>query len=88
MLPFWLGKQKPNPKYLYWEFYEGGFVQAVRMGNWKAVRKGLTGKIELYDLQKDVAETKDLSNENPKIVAEIMEIMKREHVVSPNWDDK
>jgi arylsulfatase A-like enzyme len=87
ILPVWLGQQKPNPKFLYWEFYEGGFVQAVRLGNWKALRKGLNGNIELYDLQNDVAETKDLSNENPKIVAEISEIMKREHVPSANWDD-
>lgn len=87
VLPVWLDKQKPNRKYLYWEFHEGGFVQAVRMGNWKAVRRGLTGRIELYDLQKDVAETKDLADQNPKIVAQITEIMQREHVVSPIWDD-
>jgi arylsulfatase A-like enzyme len=88
VLSNWLGKQKSNHKYLYWEFHEGGFVQAVRMGNWKAIRKGLNGKIELYDLQKDVTETQDLSAENPKIVAQIIEIMKREHVESPIWDDK
>ena len=87
VLPFWFGKTKPNLKYHYWEFHEGGFVQAVRIGNWKGVRKGLTGKIELYDLQKDSAETTDLSAKNSKLVVQIDDIMKREHIESPIWDD-
>jgi len=82
------GKNAPAHEYLYWEFHEGGFAQAVRMQNWKGVRKGLNGKIELYDLQKDVKETTDLSAKYPKIVARIAEIMKREHVESENWSDK
>lgn len=88
ILPFWLGKQNPARKFLYWEFHEGGFVQAVRMGNWKAVRRGLNGKIELYDLQKDAAETQDLAGKNPKIAAAAAEIMKREHVESTIWPDE
>ena len=36
--------QKPH-EYLYWEFYEGGFKQALRMGDWKAVRLKLGGSI-------------------------------------------
>ncbi|HEY0462064.1 MAG TPA: arylsulfatase [Pyrinomonadaceae bacterium] len=82
------GKNAPAHEYLYWEFHEGGFAQAVRARNWKGVRKGLNGKIELYDLQKDVKETTDLSAKYPKIVAQIAEIMKREHVESENWSDK
>jgi len=34
--------------YLYWEFFEGGFRQAVRMGDWKAIRMGLQGEADLY----------------------------------------
>lgn len=85
MLPVLQGKRKPNHKYLYWEFYEGGFVQAVRAGKWKAVRRGLTGRIELYDLQNDVRETRDLSAKYPEIVAQMAEIMKREHTDSEHW---
>jgi arylsulfatase A-like enzyme len=81
------GSQKPNHKFLYWEFHEGGFAQAVRIKNWKAVRHGLNGKIELYDLQKDVRETTDVSAKFPKIVAQMAEIMKREHVESEHWTD-
>jgi len=35
----------------YWEFHEKGFEQAVRMGDWKAVRHGTKMPIELYDLK-------------------------------------
>ncbi len=88
MFPALFGKKSPDHKYLYWEFHEGGFAQAVRMGNWKAVRKGFNGKIELYNLETDAKETTDLAAKNPKITAQIAEIMKREHVESENWPDR
>ncbi len=87
VLPVWLDKGKPNRKFLYWEFHEGGFIQAVRMGDWKAVRKGLRGKIELYDLKRDERETRDLAAIKPRIAAQLAEIMNREHVPSPIWTD-
>ena len=41
-------------EYLYWEFYEQGGKQAVRAGNWKAIRlnvgKKPNGPLELYNL--------------------------------------
>jgi arylsulfatase A-like enzyme len=87
VLPVWLYNRKIDRKYLYWEFHEGGFKQAVRMGNWKAVKQSLTGKIELYDLDKDAAETRNIADSNPQIVSEADSIMKREHRVSPLWGD-
>ena len=39
LLPALLGKPQTNQHdFLYWEFHERGFQQAVRMGDWKAVR--------------------------------------------------
>ena len=86
VLPVWQNKGGVNRKFLYWEFHEGGFIQAVRLGRWKAVRK-VGGKIEIYDLQTDVAETRDLATANPAIVEQMAAIMKREHVESPLWPD-
>jgi uncharacterized sulfatase len=73
--------------YLYWEFYEGkGGAQAVRMGEWKGVRKpGLSGPIELYDLSKDVGEKNDVAAGHPDVVARIEAAMKEAHAPSPNW---
>jgi len=85
MLPVFLGRQQANHKYLYWEFHEGGFAQAVRMGRWKAVRRGLSSPLELYDLQTDIGETRDLAGKQTEMVSRIAEIMKREHVESEHW---
>ena len=79
------GKKSPKQDFQYWEFYEGGFIQAVRFGNWKGVRKGIKGKLELYDLATDEKETTDVSAKFPDVVKKIEEIMKREHVDSENW---
>src|SRR5215207_2177801 len=80
-----LGGRAPMRGALYWEFHEGGFAQAVRMGSWKAVRKGVGGAIELYDLKADPGETRDVSARNPALVRRAEEIMRREHVESEDW---
>ena len=80
------GVQPHEHAFLYWEFYEGGSAQAVRMGRWKAVRQPmLTGQIELYDLDADVGETTDVAAEHPEVVAEIERIMEQAHTPSPLW---
>lgn len=79
------GKQKAH-EYLYWEFHEGGGKQAVRQGNWKAIRlnvnQSATGKLELYDLAKDPAEKKDISALYPDKVKELAHLMDRSHTPS------
>ncbi|HWS89646.1 MAG TPA: arylsulfatase [Pyrinomonadaceae bacterium] len=80
-----LGGRAPRREFLYWEFHEGGFAQAVRMGSWKAVRKGLDGAVELYDLKTDVGETRDVSARHPALVRRAAEVMRREHVESEDW---
>ena len=43
-------------------------MQAVRMGNWKAVRPKPGAPLELYDLSKDIAEKNDVAARFPNIV--------------------
>ena len=90
-LPTLLGqseKQKEHD-YLYWEFYEQGSKQAVRMGKWKAVRQPmLTGKIELFELSTDLGEANDVAAEHPDLVAKMEAIMAEAHVPSPRWEVK
>ncbi|WP_291865496.1 arylsulfatase [Maribacter sp.] len=82
-LPTLLGEPKQKQHdFLYWEFpsYQG--QQAVRMGNWKGVRKNiLKGNltIELYDLSVDPTEKNDVSNLHPNIISQIETVMKNEH---------
>jgi arylsulfatase A-like enzyme len=85
LLPLLVGGRAPRRESLYWEFHEGGFAQAVRMGSWKAVRKGLRGAVELYDLRTDAGETRDVSARHPAVVRRAEEVMRREHVESEDW---
>lgn len=68
-------------EYLYWEFHEKGGRQAIRMGNWKAVKynvlKNPNAPLELYNLQSDSGETKNVASQNPKIVSQMEVILKK-----------
>lgn len=73
-------------EFLYWEFYENGWPQAVRIGDWKAVRKPMqTGPVELYDLSRDAAEEHDVAGEHPDLVARVRECMSQAHEPSELW---
>ena len=73
-------------EYLYWEFYEGESAQAVRMGDWKAIRIPMvTGPIRLYDLASDLGERHDLAAAHPDLVRETGALMDYAHVPSPLW---
>lgn len=77
--------QKQNHEFLYWEFHERGFEQAVRMGDWKAVRHGIDQPIELYNLKTDVGETHDVSAQNPEIVGKIKAYLATARTDSPDF---
>jgi arylsulfatase A-like enzyme len=78
LLPALLGKQKVDHAPLYWEFYERGFEQALRVGDWKAVRHAPGQPIELYDLSKDISEKKDVASVNPAVVERMEAAFKSE----------
>ena len=81
-------KQKQHD-YLYWEFPAYGGQQALRMGKWKAVRQNMLQKknpdplkIELYDLESDIGEQRDLASEHPEMVAKMRQTMDSARVPS------
>jgi len=74
-------KQKPHD-FLYWEFPSYNGQQAVRIGKWKGIRKNIFDgnmKIELYNLEKDLKEKNNISDQHPNIIKEIENIMLLEH---------
>lgn len=88
ILPELTGKEQSAHEYLYWEFHEQGSRQAVRMGNWKGVKNNLregNARIELYNLETDVAETYDLAADYPDIVSRIELILAEARVPSPEF---
>jgi arylsulfatase A-like enzyme len=89
--PTLLGRpeQQKQPEHLYWEFGGYGGQQAVRMGKWKAVRQNILRRgnpdplnIELYDLDADIGESRDVAADNPDVVARMRKIMQTDRVPS------
>ena len=84
-----IGKKQKSHKFLYWEFPSYGSQQAVRLGNWKGIRQKISKakttadiNTELYNLELDPGETKNVADLNPKILEKIESIMAKAHVPS------
>ena len=77
------GGEPAQRDYFYWELHEKGSRQAVRFGEWKAVRDPFNGPIQLFDLKSDPYETKDLSSEKPDLVAKAEALLRSGRTESP-----
>jgi arylsulfatase A len=73
LLPTLLGRpgQQKQHEYLYWELTG---QQAVRMGDWKALRLKPKQKTQLFDLRADLGEKNDVADRHPDIVARAEQI--------------
>lgn len=87
MVPTLLGRPKKQKehKFLYWEFHEHGPGQAVRMGDWKAVRLSPHEPLELYNLAEDRAEKHNIADMHPDVVAVIKAYLKTARTDSEYW---
>ena len=79
------GESQSPHQFMYWEFHERGFKQAVRMGKWKAVRLAPAQSLELYDLTADPREEKDVAARNPDVVANIEKFLRTARTPSAQW---
>jgi arylsulfatase A-like enzyme len=78
-------RKQPQHEFLYWEFHERGFQQAARMGRWKGVLLKHGGKLELYDLERDIAEEHNVADQHPQIVAKIAAYLQTARSENPDW---
>ena len=85
VLPALLGERRVEHPPLYWEFHERGFSQAVRFGDWKAVRNNPQKPIELYALETDIGEKNDVAAGNAPVAQKAAELMKSLRVDSPEF---
>jgi len=89
LLPALIGTAQPEHPYLYWEFHENGGRQAVRMGNWKAVKlnvsKNASSPMELFNLATDRAEKNNVASQHPDIVLQMEAIFQQAHVANKDW---
>jgi len=86
ILPTLLGQEQSHRHdFFYWEFHERGSKQAVRMGDWKAVRLAPDQPLELYDLKTDLGETQNVADKNFSIVAKVEAYLKTARTESSQW---
>jgi arylsulfatase A-like enzyme len=86
IVPTLLGQPQTNRhEFLFWEFHERGFQQAVRYGDWKAVRREPDKPLELFDLKKDTSEKENVADANPQVAARIEGYFKTARTESAEW---
>lgn len=86
LLPFLFGKGAPaGRKPFYWESQQKGFHQAARDGEWKAVRHGPSGPVELYRLTEDPAEARDVARQFPAEAARLRAFLDSARTENPDY---
>lgn len=84
--PALFGRPQPEHPYLYWEFVSKGQPRvAVRSGRWKADQYGLDRPFELYDLDTDPGESRDIAAEHPDILERLEACAREAHVDDPHF---
>ena len=70
LMPLLNGKKWSEERVLFWEHENG---KAVRKGKWKltALRNG---EWQLFDMEKDISETKNVADKHPEIVVELQKM--------------
>jgi len=78
MLPVLLGEKNIERDYLYWEFHERGFKQAIRTGDFKAVRvDNRSNPIEVYNTKNDMGEENNIADRHPEIAKKAAEVFEK-----------
>ena len=84
ILPTLRGKPDDQPKraYFYWE---AAPQQAARIDHWKAYRAAPDRPLELYDLARDLGESRDVAGEHPDVAARMAKLLSDAHSDSPDF---
>jgi arylsulfatase A-like enzyme len=89
-LPTLLEQDQAVHDHLYWEFHERGGKQAILKDGWKAVRLNvrddMEGPLELYRLDSDPAEKRNVADEYPELVEQFNRIMKESRKPSEQFN--
>ncbi len=89
-IPVLTGETPHSREFLNWEFHkygteEGNFRQALRMGNMKGLRYGVSSKTELYDLELDISESNNIADQHPELVKKMEQIFMEERSVNVHY---
>lgn len=85
-LPSLVGDRQPERPWVYFEYPEASAMQALLFSRYKAIRPNLKqslAKAELYDLEADSTESKDISQERPDLLRYALNVMAKAHKPNP-----
>lgn len=84
--PLLLGHLDDQPEHesLYWEHARR--QQALRWGDWKALRLAPGASLQLFDLATDPGETTDVAHAHPGVVAHMERLMQSSHSPSEHFE--
>lgn len=81
--------KQPQHDYLYWEFFEQGGKQAIRMGDWKYITLNVDDSTKteslLFNLASDLGEEHNVAADHPDIVARAQKMMAGAHTYSSEY---
>jgi arylsulfatase A len=80
-----LGDAHEEHEFLYWEFFERGFQQAVRHRDFKALRLKQNEPLELYRVTEDSKEVNNIASQHPDVVQHIEAYLQTARTASPFW---
>jgi arylsulfatase A len=84
ILPTLLGEpERQAPRELH--YWEAAPQQALRRGDWKALRMAPDKPVQLYNLAEDISETTDLATAHPELAAEMERLMAENRVDHPDF---
>ena len=74
-LPTLIGETQKQHEFLYWEFTEQGGKQAIRRGDFKAIKLDVlenpNAEILLYNLRDDLQESTNIASRHPEIIKQM-----------------
>jgi arylsulfatase A-like enzyme len=85
LVSFLKGGGAPKREHFYWELHEGRPQQAVRIGDWKAVRTAPGRELELFDLGADRGERRDLASVFPEVRQRAERLLRASHEEHSAW---
>lgn len=86
LVPALLGKStRTKREFLYWESHEGGFAQAIRVGEWKGIRARPGAPLELFHLARDPGEARNVAADYPAVVKHLETLLKSARTESSVW---